>query len=256
VFGRILHVSDYREFIPCLRLARYVECYWSQLDLNGTSKHRVLPDGCVDILFSSRDGEPLSLELVGLMTAAKTFNVKPRQSFFGIRFRPGMAAAFVPEAAQLNDKTEPLENLTFAGAGQLLEQFAESQDSAEMSRLMDGLLRPLEPIDANTKALRQLANTQLSLDTFARETGLSTRHLRRVCLDRAGVSPKYLMRILRFRKAAERLAGIAASPAQPNWADVAVGCGYYDQAHFIREFQEFTGHTPGRYLQSLAHADP
>jgi AraC-like DNA-binding protein len=248
-------VSNYQEFIPCPRLSRYVECYWSQLDVNGTSNHRVLPDGCVDILFTSRNGEPLSLNLVGLMTAAKTFDVKPGQSFFGIRFRPGIATAFVPEAAELNDKTEPLDNLTFANAGQLLEQLTESKDHAEMSRLMDGLLRPLEPIDANTKALHCLANTHLPLDTFAREAGLSTRQLRRVCLDRAGVSPKYLMRILRFRKAAERLSRIAAGPAQPNWADVAAACGYYDQAHFIREFQEFTGHTPGRYLQSLAHAD-
>jgi AraC-like DNA-binding protein len=248
-------VSDYQEFIPCPRLSRYVECYWSQLDVNGTSNHRVLPDGCVDILFTSLNGEPRSLDLVGLMTTAGTFDLKPGQSSFGIRFRPGMATAFVPEAAQLNDKIESLASLTFANAGQLLEQLAESPDPAEMSRLMDGLLRPLEPIDANTKALHYLTNTTLPLDTFAREAGLSTRHLRRVCLDRAGVSPKYLKRILRFRRAAERLARIAASPAQPNWADVAAACGYYDQAHFIREFQEFTGHTPGRYLQSLERAD-
>ena len=252
---RILHVSNYREFIPCPRLARYVECYWSQLDLNGTPNHIVLPDGCVDILFSSQNGEPRSLDLVGLMTAAKTFDLKAGQSFFGIRFRPGMAAAFVPEAAQLNNKTEPLENLASAGARQLFDQLADLADPAEMARAMDGLLRPLEPMDGNVNALHQLASTGLSLDTFAREAGVSTRHLRRVCLDRAGVSPKYLLRILRFRRATDRLARIAARPAQPNWADFAAACGYYDQAHFIREFQEFTGQTPGRYLQSLANAD-
>ena len=70
-------------------------------------------------------------------------------------------------------------------------------------------------------------------------------------MDRAGVPPKYLSRILRFRRAADRM---LASGAQPSWAQFAVACGYYDQAHFIREFQEFAGVTPDRFLQSHAAA--
>jgi AraC-like DNA-binding protein len=86
--------------------------------------------------------------------------------------------------------------------------------------------------------------------TLVSDCGLSERHFRRVCLERAGVSPKYLARLLRFRQVAERIRAMKTSAAQPSWAQLAVACGYFDQAHLIREFQEFAGATPGRFLQS------
>jgi AraC-like DNA-binding protein len=245
-------VENYQEFRPTPRLGRYVECYWSREDRDGTPSYCVLPDGCVDILFSRQNGEPAGLNVVGLMTTAMTLDIPPGQSFFGVRFRPAMASAFVPEAAQLNDRILPLEDLMPRAARNLLEQLAEAPNVMDMSRIMDTFLRPLEPPDAANKALHELGLTRLSLDEFATEFGLSTRQLRRVCADRAGVSPKFLVRILRTREAAARIADVAAKSTQPNWADLAVACGYYDQAHFIREFQQFTGYTPGRYLQSLA----
>jgi AraC-like DNA-binding protein len=58
-----------------------------------------------------------------------------------------------------------------------------------------------------------------------------------------------LSRILRFRRAVQKMPTLDRM-AQPSWADFAVACGYYDQAHFIREFQEFAACTPGRFLQS------
>jgi AraC-like DNA-binding protein len=245
-------MTTYREILPTQRLSRYVECYWTREDSEGTPRHCVLPDGCTDILFSACDGEPSGLVLVGLMTSPQLVDIPAGQLFFGVRFRPGMAAAFVPGAAQLNDRNEPLENVLGSTARQLLEQFAESPKPEEMARAMDTLLRPLKPSDAGQRALQQLGLMCDSIDQVARQAGLSTRQFRRLCLERAGVSPKYLCRILRFRNATQRIARLAANSSQPNWAHLAAACGYYDQAHFIREFQEFTGDTPGRYLQSLA----
>jgi AraC-like DNA-binding protein len=95
-----------------------------------------------------------------------------------------------------------------------------------------------------------------SIDDAAVSAALSPRQLRRLCLERAGVSPKYLSRIVRFRKAVKRINALRLNSAQPGWADLAADCGYYDQAHFIREFQEFTGYTPVRYLQSLPEPAP
>ena len=248
-------MNEYREIPPARRLVRYVECYWHREDPDGTPQHRVLPDGCVDILFTAQGGEPSGLSVVGLMTKPQVFDVNAGQSFFGVRFRPGMAVAFVPEAPQLNDRTEPLESLIGCEARRLFCRLAEMRNQVQKAQLMDTFLRPLRPPDCGQKILQQLSRDPDSVEQVAITAALSTRHLRRLCLERAGVSPKYLSRILRFRKAVEKINALGRTSAQPQWADLAAACGYYDQAHFIREFQEFTGHTPGRYLQSLPDRD-
>jgi AraC-like DNA-binding protein len=244
--------ATYREIPPGARLRRYVECYWSQSQAE-PGDQMVLPDGCVDILLSRNRGEPIGLDAVGLMTTPLRVPAPAARSFFGVRFRPGMASSFIPGAELLTDETRPLDDLMGSEARRMFERLAESGSLEDMGRLMDQWLRPLDPPSIGERVLRQLESAEVSLDQSIAHSGLSVRHFRRLCLERAGVSPKYLSRILRFRKAAQKIAGMRSGrgvPAQPSWADFAVGWGYYDQAHFIREFQEFAGCTPGRFLQS------
>jgi AraC-like DNA-binding protein len=246
-------VATYKEIPSSARLRRYVECYWSRSQ-EEAGEQVVLPDGCVDILFSRIGGEATGLATVGLMTTSIRVQRAPAQSFFGVRFRPGMAASFIPGAELLTDQTRPLDDLMGSAAGRMLERLAESHTLEEMGGLMDQLLRPLDPPGIGERMLWRLESAEVSLDQLISKGGLSVRHFRRLCLERAGISPKYLSRILRFRRAAQRIAAVRGSGqdslAQPRWADFAVACGYYDQAHFIREFQEFAGCTPGRFLQS------
>ena len=240
--------ATYRELPPGPRLRRYVECYWWRSH-EREDDHLVLPDGCVDILFTRRAGEPLALEAIGLMTAPRRVPAAPAQSFFGVRFRPGMASAIVPGVERLTDESRRLEELAGSLARRVFERLAQAQREGAMAEVMDQVLRPLDPPDHGERVLSQLEAAESSLDDSIAQSGLSARHFRRLCLERAGVSPKYLARILRFRKAAHKIAAMSGA-AQPRWADFAAACGYYDQAHFIREFQEFAGSTPGRFLQS------
>jgi len=259
-------VATYREIQPSARLRRYVECYWWQSQ-EETADQLVLPDGCVDILFSRSGLEPLGLATVGLMTTPLIVPAAPARTYFGVRFRPGMASAFIPGAELLKDETRPLDDLMGGAARRMLERLAELDSLEEMGAQMDRLLRPLDPPDIGERVLRQLGSAEVSAGSSARssldevisQSGLSVRHFRRLCLERAGVSPKYLSRILRFRKAVQKIAAVRgaahSSLTQAGWADFAVACGYYDQAHFIREFQEFAGCTPGRFLQSRKRGD-
>lgn len=81
------------------------------------------------------------------------------------------------------------------------------------------------------------------MDELAGAASLSARQFRRVCLERTGLTPKHLARILRFRHAAQR-----ARPARrADWATIALDCGYYDQAHLINEFREFSGLPPAEF---------
>ena len=250
--ARIVGVSDlYREIHPSARLTEYVECYWSSKVPSRIVDHAVLPDGCVDILFSRKCGEPVSLSVVGLMTRPLARTAEAGEEFFGVRFRPGMASAFVHDAPLLTDRVEPLMTFWGSTARLLYERLAESSGPQEMAELVENCLNPARLIDPCGLALLQLrAGSNLPLTQIAVTAGFSERHFRRVCADRTGICPKRLRRILRFRYAVDRLRASIPGGAQPSWAHFAVACGYYDQAHLIREFREFAGCTPGRFVQS------
>jgi AraC-like DNA-binding protein len=74
--------------------------------------------------------------------------------------------------------------------------------------------------------------------------GWSRRHLAARFRDQVGLPPKVVARVLRFQ-CALRLMGTDGGPA---WSDVALACGYYDQAHLNREFRSLAGCAPTRYF--------
>lgn len=77
---------------------------------------------------------------------------------------------------------------------------------------------------------------------------MSPRQFRRRCLEESGLTPKHLARVLRFRHAWR----MAHSAAALNWSAIALDAGYCDQAHFIRDFREFTRETPMAVLSNTA----
>ncbi|MDO7851454.1 helix-turn-helix domain-containing protein [Hymenobacter convexus] len=93
---------------------------------------------------------------------------------------------------------------------------------------------------------------QVSVDALATEAHLCRRQFERRFREVVGVAPKLFAEISRFRYVVEQL------NAQPlvDWQDVTHECGYYDQAHLIREFRRFTGETPASFLQQGQHLAP
>jgi AraC-like DNA-binding protein len=87
---------------------------------------------------------------------------------------------------------------------------------------------------------------QVAIGALAAEIGWSHRHFVKQFTDEIGLTPKVLARVLRFGGAAARLADAAGG----HLADIAAQCGYYDQAHFTRDFREFAGVTPTELLAS------
>lgn len=79
----------------------------------------------------------------------------------------------------------------------------------------------------------------ISVDYLANSAGVSNRQLERRFLHEVGVGPKLLSRILRFQQVFQ-----AVERCDGGWAPVALECGYYDQAHLIRDFNQFAHQTP------------
>jgi AraC-like DNA-binding protein len=106
-------------------------------------------------------------------------------------------------------------------------------------RLVDA--PPVDPRLARAWHLLVRSQGRLPVEQIAAEVGWSRRHLATVTNRELGLPPKTLARVVRFGRAyAQR-----GRARVEGWASVAADCGYYDQAHLIRDFHEFAGATPG-----------
>ncbi|QRK11256.1 AraC family transcriptional regulator [Archangium violaceum] len=84
----------------------------------------------------------------------------------------------------------------------------------------------------------------VEVGTLADSLGFSHRHLIARFREHVGLPPKLLARIVRF----ERLLEQVKSGGRPAWGELALEHGYYDQAHLIRDFRQFTGSSPREFL--------
>lgn len=203
----------------------------------------VRPDGCLDIVYSRNFSCHGSLRAVGAMTVEQRFDQMPGSTLFGVRFHPGMAREFLgAPPSELTDKAVPLDDLLGSRARELERRLADASSSAEGARLLAASIRmPDAPPNPVQRAIRVVSDARgaVDLDRISRHANLSPRQFRRRCLEESGLGPKQLCRILRFRHAVQ-LAGRAVR----DWAAIAAEAGYFDQAHLIRDFREFTGRSP------------
>ncbi len=230
----------YSELPPPVSLARWVECGWVLEDRVSITGHRVPPDGCVDVIYDRRAG----LQTIGTMTVEQRFDFPDGAWLAGVRFRPGMAGPFLGiSLAQLTDGAAPLEDLRPRRARELTRQLDDSESTRDALRiLLAGLRPPAQAPNPVQRALEAIAaaHGRTGLDGAARHANLSPRQFRRRCIEESGLAPKLLCRVLRFRHACR----LAREAGRPNWSAVALEAGYFDQAHFIRDFHQFTGVAP------------
>ncbi|BCB88905.1 helix-turn-helix domain-containing protein [Phytohabitans suffuscus] len=145
---------------------------------------------------------------------------------------------------ELTNRAVPLDALS-GGWADLPERLAASPDWPSRFALLDEVLTARlagsPPPDPRVAwAWRHLlgAHGGVVIGELAAELGWSRRHLAATFRREIGLTPKTAARVLRFERA-------FSTVAPGGWAEVAAACGYYDQAHLIRDFREFTGATPG-----------
>jgi AraC-like DNA-binding protein len=211
----------------------------------GTEVHRVLPDGCIDIIWRS-DGR---LIVAGPDTAATMARRASGVRHVGLRFDPGHGPAHVgADAEQLRDRRPDLADLWGAGpARRLAERVAAAHDpAAALTAALAG--RPPHPglDDPLAPAIVAGVRGRAPVVELARTAGLSERQLLRRCRRMFGYGPKTLARILRLQDALD------AARHGRGLAAVAADAGYADQAHLAREVRALTGVTATRLLG--AHA--
>jgi AraC-like DNA-binding protein len=257
-------MPTYREHAPHPALARHVECYWSiraSIDPAYPVTDRVLPDGCMDIIFGlspSASMMDLAPYAVGTMTRPLDVTYSGSVDLFAVRFRPGAARAFLEtEAYELTDRIAPLGDLWGRPGEELGERVASATTAGGRVDVMDSALRarlrPGAAADARVLAATELVAARhgaARVDAMARTAGMSRRQLERHFLASVGVTPKMACRVARFRRAVVLMHGRPAATL----SQVAAGAGYADQPHFTRDFRALAGVTPGAYLRARSSA--
>ena len=170
----------------------------------------------------------------------------------GVRFRPGMATAFLRiPAAALTDDRAPLEAVwpdgdqvadyvgSSLGADQAIARLAETLTSrlARVATIPPDLLTAVERIVAR--------GGRVDVSRLAASLGVTRQHLARRFAAHVGVPPKTFCRVVRLWKVLR-----STDRGRVNWAGLAADLGYSDQSHLVTEFRSLTGLTPSRWIAS------
>ena len=243
---------QYQEHTPQAALASLVRCYWTvsghAAELN-PAVNRVLPDGCMDVIFDLRDSSAGGGIVVGAMLTASVFHHVGRIDMLGVRFVPGAAPLFLrAPAGELTASTLPADSL-WHDSRDLQSQLLECVNARERLTLLDRyLLDRMQPRDGAESALQGMALIErarglLRVELLCRSLGVNERALQRAFANQVGLTPKQAIRIMRFRHAVSQLQGARRGTL----ASIALNCGYADQAHFTREFRELAATTPTEF---------
>jgi AraC-like DNA-binding protein len=232
---------SYREHPPPRDLVPWLACTWERQG-DGSSSVRVLPDGCIDIVFS-----PAGTQIAGPNIQAFLVAIAPGERYVGARLRPGCAPALLGLAAEsVRDALPPIEDVLGDPGARLDDALRCAVDPRE--RLVDWLLaqatRAPRPDPLVAAAVGRLERRSDDVAGLARELSVSGRDLRRKMTGTIGYGPKRLARVLRLGRALEAIRR-GQEPAR-----AALDAGYADQTHFSADCRSLAGVPPSRLLAS------
>lgn len=249
---------DLRRYPAPPDLGRYVERFWAvHWDLDEPYEVELITQPCVNLTFLP----VLGGQVHGVGTHTHKQPLSGRGQVFGVKFRPGGFAAYRHiTAAAFTDRSTPMREVFGASADELADAVLATPDDERRAEIVARYLRQRLTVDdtAYQQVLRAIGvmlddRTITRVDQAAERCGMSPRTLQRLFRRYVGVGPKWLIRRYRMQDGAERLAsGTVTDPAA-----LAVELGWFDQAHFTRDFSALIGMSPVEYANACAAAgDP
>lgn len=215
-----------------------------------------LDDPVVITAHPDRRQSPGSYDTVlgGLHTSPAMISHDGRQSGVQLALTPlGARALLGMPAAELTNWDGEATEVLGAFAAELRERVRDRQTWAGRFAVIDELLAAraaraarehVRPEVGHVWRRLRATHGAVPVTALAQESGCSARHLSSLLRAEVGLAPKAVARLFRFDHARRRIARAGAVPL----ADLAAECGYYDQAHLAREFNEMAGCPPTQWL--------
>lgn len=247
----------YKRIEPHISLKPFIECYWViESDSNpGQEREKIIPDGFVEIIYHYGDSYKVSSQggweeqkdklLGGQIDKHFYIENTGRTGMIGIKLKPEAAALLFD--LDMSIYTNKVTSLSKISAMTEVSTLFDGHDHDEIIRKIEHYF--LARISKITPHLIQKAvsmifeqNGMLSVQELSEYLKIGQRQLERYFKRYIGLSPKKYARIIRFNYIFELI-----KKKDHNWQDLVFNAGYYDQSHFIKNFQEFTGEDPTKY---------
>lgn len=258
----------HRTYIPLPSLSEFVDLFWWHEGYAPPHAiERVVPTGAMQLIVNLRESGIRVYDrrdqnrfrslggavISGAHSRFVVIDTASQASTVGVLFKAGGARPFLgASAGELRDAGAPLDALWGTKADELRDRLLEARTPGAGFRVVERALlaravRPLTQHPAVALALEEFrdAPRTRTVKEVSERTGLSQRRFIQLFREEVGLTPKLFCRIRRFQDVI-RLLG---NGRRAEWAEVALGCGYFDQAHFVHDFREFSGTTPTAYLR-------
>jgi len=237
--------------VPPPELAEILEHCWSvRWDLRGREPHlqHTLSNASVHLVF-----ELGRSRIQGVVTGRFTRLLEGRGQVFGAKFRPAGFHPFLGSSlAALADRTVAVSSVFGPDGEALVEGMLGLERESRMAEVVTAfLLDRLPPPDPTVATVNQVAALIVAdreitrVDDLVDRVGMSKRTLQRLFREYVGVSPKWVIQRYRLHEAAERL----EDGHDVDLAALALDLGYFDQAHFARDFRAIVGRPPATYAR-------
>jgi AraC-like DNA-binding protein len=258
---RVLYFS----YLPGPPLDEFVDNFWLIEGGQAPRLEKILPCGTSELVVNLKNNEihihdpkqPAGYRrfsgavFSGTYSQSFACNAVQHEAIIGVHFKPGGAFPFLnTEASELTNTHANLDDLWGRPGLELRERLCTAATSQQRFQIMKSALR--DRLQYHTNGQKQ---TKIALEMFgragngamvqavSRELGFSQRRFIQMFNAHVGLTPKVFCRILRFQRARV----LAEKLAAPDWAELAIACGYFDQSHLIKDFKEFSGSTPNIY---------
>jgi len=258
----------YESYAPGPALANYIKCYWSLQsdDMIAGARERIFPDGCVELVFHTADlfvkykpeggveFQPRSF-IHGQLTRFIEIGASGRTGIFSVRFKPAGLKPFIDFAAdEIRGENIHIIDIWGAAGRELEERILLANNDGQriillenflLSRLKKTKMNKYEIVNVCVNRIEEMDGT-INIEALAADFFTGKRHLERKFMQSVGLSLKQLARITRF----QHVLGLIERKEYGNLTSLAYKGGFYDQAHFIKDFKEFTGLNPREYFST------
>ncbi|MEP7290796.1 MAG: helix-turn-helix domain-containing protein [Chloroflexota bacterium] len=241
------------QHLPAPDLTFFVQRYWIiHWDLSEPYTQATLSYPSVNLVF-----EKENTRVWGIDSGRFERTLEGKGQVFAVKFRPGAFYPFLKTPiSALTDSSISFCDV-FGMSSEALEAAMLSLDDEGMIGCVEAFLRERLPErDENVAVVNALIDCItvdrkiLKVDDVVARFGMNKRSLQRLFSQYVGVSPKWVIQRCRLQEAAQQL----ASGAVTDSAKLALELGYFDQAHFIKDFKAVVGASPAEYAKQVGES--